>query len=70
MSAETIITVRYAQGTYLARVKGQKKTASCVYSPEIAAEALARKLGIDPAKLVMTKGEVDCLEFTFSQEAA
>lgn len=70
MHAETIITVRYVSGTYLARVKGCKKSASCVYDAGLAATALARKLGLDPANLVMTKGERDCLEFSVKQEEA
>ncbi|MCM2317979.1 MAG: hypothetical protein NDI93_01460 [Pseudomonas sp.] len=51
MSVEQVtITVRYAQGTYVARAKGHKGTASCTHSTEIAAHALARKLGFDPAQ--------------------
>lgn len=46
MHAETIITVRYTGGTWLARAKGCKKTASCVYDPAMAAKALAGKLGL------------------------
>lgn len=49
MSVESIsITVRYSQGTFLARAKGCKQTASCVYDAGLAAKALARKLGFDP----------------------
>lgn len=68
MHAEQVtITVRYTGHTYVARVKGQKKTASCVYDAGLAAKGLALKLGLDPRSLVMTKGERDCLEFTASQ---
>lgn len=42
------ITVRYSHGTYVARAKGHKGTASCTHSTEVAAYALARKLGFDP----------------------
>lgn len=49
MSVEQVsITVRYSQGTYVARAKGHKVTASCTHSAEVAALALARKLGFDP----------------------
>jgi len=49
MHAEQVtITVRYAQGTYVARAKGHKPTASCTHSTEVAAKTLARKLGFDP----------------------
>ena len=49
MSVEQVtITVRYSQGTYVARTKGRNETASCTHSTEIAAYALARKLGFDP----------------------
>lgn len=48
MSDATAITVRYSQGTYVARTKGCKTTASCTHSMEVAAYALARKLDFDP----------------------
>lgn len=49
MSVEQVsITVRYSHGTYVARAKGHKGTASCTHSTEVAAYALARKLGFDP----------------------
>jgi hypothetical protein len=65
MHAEPIIiTVRYAQGTYVARVRGIKKTASCVYDAGLAATALARKLELDASSLELAKGEGDYLEFT------
>ena len=69
MHAEPIIiTVRYAQGTYVARAKGHKPTATCVYDAGLAAKSLARKLGLDVGSLVMTKGECDCLEFSVAVE--
>lgn len=46
--ASTSITVRYTQGTYVARARGHKATASCVYCTDTAAKSLARKLGSDP----------------------
>lgn len=60
----SIITVRYAQGTWLARVKGCKKTASCVYSAVEAAKALARKLELDAGSLKQLGGGGDYLEFS------
>lgn len=63
MHAETIITVRYANGTYLARAKGCKQTASCVYDAGLAAKALARKLGLDSEGLVKKIDGRDYLEF-------
>ncbi|MCY1314207.1 hypothetical protein D9M70_648230 [compost metagenome] len=46
------IRCRYATSTYVATVKGQKKTASNTISARQAAEAMAKKLGLDPAHLV------------------
>lgn len=46
------IRCRYTTGTYVATVKGQKKTASNTISARQAAEAMARKLGLDPVELV------------------
>lgn len=67
--ADTVmtITVRYTQGTYVARAKGHRKTASCVYDAGLAAKALAGKLGLDGERLVMIKGERDYLEFIASE---
>lgn len=45
------IVSRYANNTYVARVKGCKHTASCTEGARQAAVALARKLGLDPAEL-------------------
>lgn len=47
-----IISVRFVTGTYVARAKGQKVTASCTVGAHQAAEALARKLGLAPDGLV------------------
>lgn len=46
------IRCRYATGTYVATVKGEKRTASNTISARHAAEAMAVKLGLDPAHLV------------------
>lgn len=46
------IRCRYATGTYVATVKGQKKTASNTISARQAAEALATKLGLEPSLMV------------------
>lgn len=48
------IRVRYSTGTYTARAKGHKQTASCTISARDAAEALARKLGLDPTAMRYT----------------
>ncbi|WP_397377087.1 hypothetical protein [Pseudomonas sp.] len=48
----TEIRCRYTTGTYVATVKGQKKTASNTISARQAADAMANKLGLDPALLV------------------
>lgn len=46
------IRCRYTTGTYVATVKGQKKTASNTISARQAADAMANKLGLDPALLM------------------
>ena len=46
------IRCRDTTGTYVATVKGQKKTASNTISARQAANAMDIKLGIDPAHLV------------------
>lgn len=46
------IRTRYATGTYVATVKGEKRTASNTISARQAAEAMATKLGLDPLHLV------------------
>lgn len=45
------ITVRNANNTYRATAKGFQLAATNTAGPRPAAEALARKLGIDPAQL-------------------
>lgn len=49
--AEQTIRVRFTTGTYVATVKGQKATASNTISARFAAEALAKKLKLDPSRL-------------------
>ncbi len=46
------IRCRYTTGTYVATVKGEKRTASNTISARQAAKAMATKLGLDPAHLV------------------
>ncbi|WP_273822728.1 hypothetical protein [Pseudomonas asplenii] len=41
-----VITVRLSSGTYTARARGEKTTASSTINAEAAAKALATKLGI------------------------
>lgn len=68
MHAEQVtITVRYTGHTYVARCKGQKKTASCVYNPKIAAQSLARKLGFDETLLVLVEGHPDRMVYDFAE---
>ncbi len=45
------IVARLTTGTYVARAKGHKVTASCAEGPRAAARAVARKLGLDPESL-------------------
>lgn len=61
---EVTITVRYTGHTYVARCRGHKPTASCVYDPALAAKALARKLELDEESVAKTAGSGDYLEFT------
>lgn len=46
------IRTRYTTGTYVATVKGEKRTSSNTISARQAAEGMATKLGLDPALLV------------------
>lgn len=46
------IRTRFTTGTYVATVRGDKRTASNTMGARWAAEALARKLGLDPSLLV------------------
>lgn len=64
MNETVTITVRYTGLTYVARCRGHKPTASCVYDPALAAKALARKLGLDEESVAKTAGSGDYLEFT------
>lgn len=70
MSVEQVtITVRYSQGTYVARAKGHKSTASCTHSTEVAAHALARKLGFDPQQhWASTSHRPDGSAYLFAKE--
>lgn len=45
--AQIVITVRFSSGTYIARARGEKATASSTITAEAAARSLARKLGTD-----------------------
>lgn len=51
------IRVRYSTGTYTARIKGNKLTASCTINARQAAQALAIKMGIDPDQLLQVAPE-------------
>lgn len=44
---DLVISVRLSAGTYTARVRGEKATASSTISADTAARALASKLGAD-----------------------
>lgn len=44
---DLVITVRLSAGSYTARARGEKATASSTISAEAAASALASKLGAD-----------------------
>lgn len=46
------IRTRFTTGTYVATVRGDKRTASNTMGARWAAEAMARKLGLDPSHLV------------------
>lgn len=64
MSETVTITVRYTGHTYVARCRGHKPTASCVYDPALAAKALARKLGLDEESVAKAVGSRDYQDFT------
>lgn len=55
MAEKNSITVRYANGTYVARCQG--KTASCTAGAKQAAEAVARKVMGRPVKVERVDGE-------------
>lgn len=69
MTETVTIIVRYTGHTYVARCRGQKPTASCVYDPALAAKALAGKLGLEEGSLEKVAGNGDYLEFTARQKA-
>lgn len=52
------IRTRFAGMTYVATVRGEKRTASNTISARQAAEAMARKLGLDPALLRETQRDL------------
>lgn len=52
------IRTRFTTGTYVATVRGDKRTASHTMGARWAAEALARKLGLDPAGLRETQRDL------------
>ncbi len=52
------IRTRFTTGTYVATVRGEKRTASNTISARQAAEAMARKLGLDPARLRETQRDL------------
>lgn len=54
----TEIRVRFTGMTYVATVRGEKKTASNTMGARWAAEAMARKLGLDPAGLRETQRDL------------
>lgn len=60
------IRCRYTTGTYVATMKGQKLTASNTISARQAAEALAKKLNLDPSLLVQHQRELPTTLTTFT----
>lgn len=52
------IRTRFTTGTYVATVRGEKRTASNTISARQAAEAMARKLGLNPAMLRETQRDL------------
>ncbi|MBS4151952.1 hypothetical protein [Stutzerimonas balearica] len=52
------IRTRFTTGTYVATVRGDKRTASNTMGARWAAEAMARKLGLDPALLRETQRDL------------
>ncbi|WOC77668.1 hypothetical protein RTE98_14555 [Stutzerimonas frequens] len=52
------IRTRFTTGTYVATVRGDKRTASNTIGARQAAEAMARKLGLDPALLRETQRDL------------
>jgi hypothetical protein len=65
----TTITTRLSAGSYVARAKGHKGTASSTISPRMAANGMANKLGLD-FTLLRDDGEKDGKRtFTHPQES-
>ncbi|MGN2381268.1 hypothetical protein [Pseudomonas juntendi] len=56
-TGDQVITVRLGAGTYTARARGAKTTASSTISAEMAAQALAAKLGLELAQLDLFAGD-------------
>ncbi|BBV94883.1 MULTISPECIES: hypothetical protein [Pseudomonas] len=54
---DQVITVRLGAGTYTARARGVRTTASSTISAEMAAQALATKLGLELAQLDLFAGD-------------
>lgn len=54
----TEIRTRFTGMTYVATVRGEKRTASNTMGARWAAEALARKLGLDPTMLRETQRDL------------
>ncbi|MFE2005409.1 hypothetical protein ACFW6U_08430 [Pseudomonas guariconensis] len=54
---DLVITVRLSAGAYTARARGEKATASSSISAELAARALASKLGHELAQLDLFAGD-------------
>lgn len=54
---DLVITVRLSAGAYTARARGEKATASSSISAELAARALANKLGYVLAQLDLFAGD-------------
>lgn len=54
---DQVITVRLGAGTYTARARGVRTTASSTISAEMAAQALAGKLGLELAQLDLFAGD-------------
>lgn len=52
------IRTRFTTGTYVATVRGDKRTASNTMGARQAAEAMDRKLGLDPALLRETQRDL------------
>ncbi|MTZ12816.1 hypothetical protein GNE00_03615 [Pseudomonas sp. JL972] len=52
------IRTRFTTGAYVATVRGEKRTASNTISARHAAEAMARKLGLDPTMLRETQRDL------------